>query len=358
MAKKKKKKTVKKGGGAYAKAGVDIGAAEKAVALMTKHIRSTHTEKTLSDIGSFAGLFDCSLLKDYNQPVLVQSIDGVGTKMMIAEMMQSYTVGQCVVYHCINDILAIGALPLTFLNYVGTAELDPTIIAKIVEQMAIACRQVEIPLIGGETAEMPGVYRLGRHDVVGCITGIAEKDEIIDGSKIADGDILIGLSSNGLHTNGYSLARKALLETAGYDIDGFLEELGCTVGEELLKIHRCYSKPLNRIFNHTIIHGIAHITGGGLIANIARLLPKGLLAEISYQWKIPPVFRLIQDIEKVSNTEMRRVFNLGIGMVLIAPFKDCSTIRKILEDNGEPKCPVLGEIKKTRSRKNKVVFTY
>ena len=368
----KKKKDTK---GAYAKAGVDIDAAKKAVDLMEQHIRSTYTKETLSNIGSFAGLLDVSFLKDYDNPVQVYSIDGVGTKMMVAEMMGIYSVGQCIVNHCVNDILVSGATPLTFLNYVGTANLKPEIIAKIVKQMAIACQQVGIPLIGGETAEMPGVYQKRRHDVVGCISGVVERERIINGSKIVEGDVLIGLPSSGLHTNGYSLARKAFLKTAGYKVYTYLNELECTVGKELLKIHRCYLKAVAPLLEPNIklhVHGIAHITGGGLIDNIARLLPKGLFAEISYQWEIPSVFKLIQEIEKVSNKEMRRVFNLGIGMVLIAPFEDFNTIRDLALKNTNFKCRIIGEIKKTSSplqgskarstklsgKKNKVVFTY
>lgn len=344
---------------AYAKSGVDIGQAEKAVSLIKQHVQLTYNRYVLSEIGAFGGLLDASIIKSLQNPVLVQSIDGVGTKMMVAEAMNQWTIGQDIVNHCVNDILVLGAKPLTFLNYVGTAKLKPEIMEKIVKNMAIACREVGIPIISGETAEMPGVYQKGRYDVVGCITGEVEKNKIIDGSKIAEGDVLIGLHSNGLHTNGYSLARKAFL--VSFKVNTYLENLGCTIGEELLKIHKCYFNQVYPLLGISTIeiHGIAHITGGGLIDNIARLLPKGLYAEINYQWKIPPIFKYIQKIEKVSNEEMRRVFNLGIGMVLIVPFKHVKKTRGVLRQCGNPTNIIIGKIRKTRSKKKKrVFFTY
>ncbi len=310
--------------GAYAEAGVNIDEAEKAVGLMKKHVESTYDKNVLSKIGAFGGLFDVSDFDFFKHPVLVQSIDGVGTKIMVAEMMDKWTIGQDIVNHCVNDILVLGAKPLTFLNYVGAAKIKPEIMEKIVEQMAIACKKIGIPILGGETAEMPSVYCEGQHDVVGCITGVVEGSEIIKGREIAEGDVLIGLLSNGLQTNGYSLARKAFFETRALDAHTHVAEFGCTVGEELLKVHKCYFKTVYPLLDALAIeiHGIAHITGGGLIDNIARLLPEKLCAEISEKWEIPPVFQLIQEIEKVSDKEMRRVFNLGVGMVLIVPSND------------------------------------
>ncbi len=343
---------------AYAKAGVDIDQAEKAVDLMKKHVRSTYNQYVLSKIGAFGGLLDASMIKHLNNPVLVQSIDGVGTKMMVAEMMNKYTIGQDIVNHCINDILVLGAQPITFLNYVGAARLKPKTMEEIVKNMAIACEEVGIPIISGETAEMPGVYCEGRHDVVGCITGIVGRCKIIDGSKIADGDILIGLPSNGLHTNGYSLARKAFFKTGGFKVNTTVSQLGyITAGAELLKVHKCYFEEVFPLLGISTIeiHGIAHITGGGLIDNIARLLPKGLCAKININWEIPPVFKLIQKIEKVSDIEMCRVFNLGIGMVLIAPAQYVSRIKGILSEKNMPGI-TIGKIKKTRSKKEKRVF--
>jgi len=345
---------------AYARAGVDIDQAEEAVRRIKKHVQSTYNEHVLSEIGAFGGLFDASMIKSMENPVIVQSIDGVGTKMIVAEMMNRFTVGRCIVYHCVNDILVSGAQPITFLNYVGAAKLEPEVTEKIVENMAIACKEVGIPIISGETAEMPKVYCKRRHDVVGCITGIADRHRILDGSEIAEEDVLIGLPSNGLHTNGYSLARRAFFETKRLNIHAHVPELGCTVGEELLKIHKCYLKGVFPLLNELAIeiHGIAHITGGGLIDNIARLLPRGLCAEISKKWKIPPVFRLIQKTENVSNEEMRRVFNIGIGMVLIVPSSDVEFVRGTLTTCGEPST-IIGTIKKTRSEEGKrVFFTY
>ena len=350
--------------GAYAKAGVDIDAATKAVDLMKSHIRSTYDKHTIRDIGLFGGLTDVSFLKDYRSPVLVQSIDGVGTKMMIAEMMNKYTVGQCIVNHCVNDILALGAIPITFLDYVAFSKLQPEVMEQIVAEMAIACKAISLPIIGGETAEMPGVYQEGQHDVVGCVTGVVEKDGIIDGSQIEETDMLIGLPSNGLHTNGFSLARKAFLRSNVTDgVNTYIHELGCTIGEELLKVHKCYFQPVASILRNNIeIHGIAHITGGGFFDNIGRLLKDGLYAKISTNWEIPWVFRLIQQLERVSNNEMRRVFNLGIGMVLIVPFKQVKAAMGLLAQCDETSgiiSGVIGEIRKISSKKKeKVVFAY
>lgn len=344
---------------AYAKAGIDIDAATKAVDLMKSHIRSTYNEQVLTDVGLFSGLFDVSSLKDYKNPVLVSSIDGVGTKMMIAEMMEKYTVGQCLVNHCVNDIFSQGAVPIVFSNYLASDKLRPETMEQIVAEIAIACKAIGLPIIAGETAEMPGVYQEGRHDIVGSITGVVEKDAIIDGSKIEKGDMLIGLPSSGLHTNGYSLARKAFFETAGRGVETHIPEFGCTVGEELLKVHKNYFPIVAPILQSEIeIHGIAHITGGGFFDNIGRLLRRNLYAEISFQWEIPPVFRIIQELENVSDTEMRRVFNLGIGMVLIVPFKDVEVTRGALAMRNEPENIIIGEIKSARSKKKKVVFTY
>jgi len=345
---------------AYAEAGVDIDAATEAVSRMKSHIESTLTPGVLSNVGSFGGLFNLSLLKGYDDPILVQSIDGVGTKMMVAEMMDQWTVGQDIVHHCINDILTIGALPLTFLDYVGAASLRPEIIEKIIAQMAVACRKAKIPIISGETAEMPGVYQERRHDLVGCITGVVDKDRIIDSSEMTAGDLVIGLSSNGLHTNGYSLARKAFFETRGYDVNTRPEGLDLTVGEELLRIHRCYLPEIALFLRDEDIeiHGIAHITGGGLIDNIGRLLPEGLCVEVDRKWVIPPVFRLIQKIEGISEQEMRRVFNLGIGMVLIIPRESLRRIGSWQQERDLEIYIPMGEVRKTRSNNEKVIFAY
>jgi phosphoribosylformylglycinamidine cyclo-ligase len=339
-------------GDAYKRSGVNIDAATEVVERIKSHVRSTFTQDTVSDIGLFGGLTSLQRFKEYKEPVLVQSIDGVGTKLMIAEAVGKFdTIGQCLVNHCVNDILAQGAEPLTFLNYVASLKLKPEVNEEIVKGMAMACREVGCAMVGGETAEMPGVYRKGRHDLAGCITGIVEMDRVIDGSKIEKGDVIIGLSSNGLHTNGYSLVRRAL-KTAGLKVDEYVEEFGCVLGEELLKIHKCYFSQVYPLIQQFDIHGIAHITGGGLVDNIARLLPEGLYAKIVFDWPIPPVFKIIQEIEKVSWAEMRKVFNLGIGMVLIVPLEQVKLIRISLGGD----CGVLGAIWQSPDEEEKIIF--
>lgn len=345
---------------AYTESGVDIDAADEAVALMKEHVESTYTPDVLSNVGAFGGLIDASPLKKYKNPVLVPSIDGAGTKPKIAEKMNLWTIGQDIVNHCVNDILTLGAIPFFFLDYVAAAKLKPEIMGEIVENMAISCRQVGIPLISGETAEMPGVYQKGQHEIVGSIVGVVEKYKIINGSKITSGDVLIGLRSNGLHTNGYSLAIKAFFETLKWNVKSPFEKVQgvtTTIGTELLKVHLCYLNPVSRVLD--LVHGIAHITGGGLIENIGRLLPAGLCAEISQKWKIPRVFEAIQNIENVSDEEMRRVFNLGIGMVLIVPLDNVDAARHLLMCGGESDHIMIGTIKKADpQRKEKVIFTF
>jgi len=339
-------------GDAYKKAGVDIDAATEAVARIKSLVRSTFTSGVISDLGLFSGLFTIPEIKEYKEPTFAFSIDGVGTKMMIAERMRKFdTIGQCLVNHCVNDVLTTGAKPLAFLDYTASVKLAPEKVEDIVKGIAIACREVGCAIVGGETAEMPGVYRKGRHDLVGAIFGIVEREKVINGSKIAEGDVLLGLPSSGLHTNGYSLVRRAI-KTAGLKVNEYVEELGCTLGEELLKIHKCYFSQVYPLIQQFDIHGVAHITGGGLIDNIGRLLPEGLYAKISNQWPIPPVFKMIQEIEKVSRSEIRRVFNLGIGMVLIVPFEQVKAIRGALGRDHW----VLGAIWQRKDKEEKVVF--
>ncbi len=339
-------------GDAYKRAGVDIEAAQEAVERIKSHVRSTFTQDTVSDIGLFGGLTSLQRVKEYRDPVLVQSIDGVGTKLQVAEKMNKFdTIGKCLVNHCVNDILAQGAKPLTFLDYAASLKLRPEILEEIVKGEAEACREVNCAIIGGETAEMPGTYRKGRHDLVGCIAGLAEREKVIDGKKIKEGDVLLGLPSNDLHTNGYSLARKAFFRIAGWRINKYIEEFGCTLGEELLKIHKCYFSQVYPLTQKLDIHGIAHITGGGLVDNIARLLPEGLYAQIVFNWPIPPVFRMIQEIEKVPWSEMQRIFNLGIGMVLIVPSDQVRDIRIACKDSR-----VLGTIGQRKEGEEKVAF--
>ncbi|PIZ88249.1 MAG: phosphoribosylformylglycinamidine cyclo-ligase [Candidatus Nealsonbacteria bacterium CG_4_10_14_0_2_um_filter_39_15] len=337
---------------AYKKSGVDIDAATEAVERIKAHVRSTFIPGVVSDIGLFSGLFTIPELKEYKEPVFAFSTDGVGTKMMIAESMGIFdTVGQCLVNHCVNDILTSGAKPLIFLDYVASAKLTPEKLENIVKGIAVACREVGCALIGGETAEMPGVYRKDRHDLVGAIFGIVEREKVIDGSRIAEGDVLLGLPSNGLHTNGYSLVRRAI-KTARLKLNQYIEELDCTLGEELLKIHKCYFSQVYPIVQRFNLGGIAHITGGGLIDNIARLLPDNLCAKIDCCWPIPPIFKMVQEIENVSWPEMRKVFNLGVGKVLIVPFEETGKVREALGENHW----VIGEICLREEGEEKVVF--
>lgn len=354
---------------AYQEAGVNIKEANETVDLIKPFIHSTYNDRVIRDIGLFGGLIDVSFLKEYKNPVLVQSIDGVGTKMIIAQEMKSFkTIGEDIINHCVNDILAQGAEPISFLDYIASGELKKEIVREVILGMSqacqdIGCKKIKLPIIGGETAEMPGVYHKECYDLVGCITGIVEKDNIIDGSKIEIGDVLIGLTSNGIHTNGCSLARKAFFKTAGYGVDTYLKELDHTIGEELLRPHKCYYRAIHYLVEHYAkvdnirIHGIVHVTGGGFYDNIGRVLKKGLRAEINQKWQIPSVFSLIQKIEKVSNEEMRRVFNLGIGMILIVSKEDVRKVRFALTHQGELDNIIIGEIKKAE-KEEKVIFTY
>src|SRR3990167_4214466 len=267
----------------YSKSGVNIKKGNEVVKRIKSHVASTHNSAVLKDIGSFGGLFDLkNILKKYKNPVLVQSIDGVGTKLSIAKMMNKYdSVGEDMVGHSCGDIIAMGAKPLTFLDYVANETLDVKVMEEIVAGMSRACKEAGVALIGGETAEMPGIYAKGEHDIVGAITGIVEKDDIITGEKIEEGDIIFGLPSSGLHTNGYSLARKLLFEVAGYTVHEKNPELGESLGDALLKVHVNYTKPILKILGSGIeVKGITHITGGGFVENIPRVLPKNLNAEI------------------------------------------------------------------------------
>lgn len=336
----------------YTQSGVDIEAGNEVVRRIKADVAGTHTSAVLTGIGSFGGLFDLSeIVKTYKHPVLVQSIDGVGTKLSVAKMMNKYdSVGADIVNHCCDDLLAMGARSLTFLDYVAHDKLDPSVMAAMVSGMAKACRENGVALIGGETAEMPGVYRDGEHDIAGSITGIVEKDKIITGERIVLGDIILGLPSSGLHTNGFSLARKLLFTTAGHSVNTTVPELGETVGEALLKTHINYSKPVLSLLDAGIdIHGIAHITGGGFIENIPRVLPNppagGFDAEIKRgTWPMLPIFSYMQKIGNVSEEEMYRVFNMGIGLVLIVPQTEKEKIETMLKKFPEFKIFEIGKI--------------
>jgi phosphoribosylformylglycinamidine cyclo-ligase len=321
----------------YREAGVDIDSANEAKDRIKRLARETFTPNVMTEIGSFGGMFraDFSQMKD---PVLVSSADGVGTKLRVAFMTGIHnTVGYDLVCHCVNDILVQGARPLFFLDYIAAGKLVPDTVASIVEGLARGCKEAECALIGGETAEMPGFYNDGEYDVAGFILGVVDRGQIIDGSQILPGDVLLGLPSVGLHTNGYSLARKLFFELAGFNPDTFVQELGCTASEELLKPHRSYLSALTGLLQTGFIKGLAHITGGGLLENIPRILPEGTSAEIEAgSWPVLPVFDLLSRIGGVNEKEMYRTFNMGIGMVVVANVEAAATIRAHLEELGEP----------------------
>ncbi len=302
----------------YRDSGVDIDAANTAVARIKRLARTTFNDNVLSEIGSFGGMFN-GVFSDSRDPVLVASCDGIGTKLKVAFATGIHrTVGYDLVAHCINDILVQGARPLFFLDYIATGKLEPDVIEGIVDGLARGCREAQCALLGGETAEMPGFYPDGEYDVAGFIVGVVDRALVIDGSQVRPGDIVLGLPSLGLHTNGYSLARKLLLEVAGYEMGTNVGELGTTVGEELLKPHKSYLPALTKLINRQgVIKGLAHITGGGLVENIPRILPKNVNVVLrNASWPVLPVFDVLQQIGNVPWDDMVRTFNLGIGMVV------------------------------------------
>lgn len=320
----------------YRSSGVDIQEGEKAISLMKAQVRKTFTKNVLSDLGHFGGLFraDFSHMKE---PVLVASTDGVGTKLKVASMAGSYgTVGSDLVNHCVNDILVQGASPLFFMDYIACGRLDARVAADIVSGLAAACSENGCVLLGGETAEMPGFYGEGDYDVAGTIVGLVEKELIIDGSGIEPGMVIIGLPSNGLHTNGYSLARKAIFETAGLSTSDTHPLLGTgTVGNALLAVHRSYLRVLEPLLREKLMKGIAHITGGGIPGNLPRILPEGSGALIRPQWKVPAIFELIRESGQVDISEMRKAFNMGAGMLLIVDEGDVDRAMELLRISQE-----------------------
>ncbi len=333
---------------AYARAGVDIDAAVDAVGRMKAHVRTTLTPGVLTEVGSFGGMFALSALGALKDPVLVSSIDGVGTKLKIAFATGRHdTIGRDLVSHCVNDILVQGARPLFFLDYFGTGKLEPGVAAEVVKGLAEGCRAAGCALIGGETAEMPGLYGSGEYDLAGCIVGLVERAKIVDGASVTPGDALLGLASEGLHTNGYSLARQALLEDAGMSLDAPVAELGgVTLGEALLWPHRCYAPAILPLLDlsPTPVKAMAHITGGGFVDNIPRVLPPGVGVRVERgAWEVPPLFRLIQTAGGVSEAEMFRVFNMGIGFVLSVPADAAEDTLARLRASGETACR-LGEV--------------
>lgn len=329
----------------YSDAGVSIDTANQTVARIRDLAKATFNARTLTDIGSFGGMFEAGF-PGIAEPVLVASADGVGTKLKIAFLTGVHnTIGQDLVNHCVDDILVQGAKPLFFLDYFATGKLSADVASSVVEGLSIACRENGCVLLGGETAEMPGFYKDGEYDIAGFVVGVVEKKQVIDGRRIVEGDAVLGLPSNGLHTNGYSLARKLFFDIAGHTPDSKPEELGGeTVGEVLLRAHKSYLPPLEGLLGRDLVKGLAHITGGGLLENIPRILPEGVSVRIDRNsWEVPPVFSLMQRIGSVERREMFRTFNMGIGMVIICSPDDKAQIIGHIEERGE-KCLEIGEV--------------
>lgn len=332
----------------YKSAGVDIHAGNEAVNRIKKGVQSTFSKNVLTEIGSFGALYDLkTIMQDYQHPVLVQSIDGVGTKIMIARMMQKFdTIGMDLVSATTNDIIVLGAKPLTLLDYIANDKLRPEVVEQIVAGMVIACRENGISLVGGETAEMPGTYLPGEHDLVGVITGVVEKEKAILGKGIKPGDVVLAFASSGLHTNGYSLARKLVFEIGKYQVDTHLPELQKTLGEALLTPHINYTRPVLHMLQQGVaIKGMAHITGGGLLENIPRVLPAGCSVEIKKTaWPQQPLFSLLCQLGNLQDTEAYRTFNMGVGLVMIGDPSFVETARTALQDFPEFKLYEIGSV--------------
>ena len=341
----------------YKSAGVDIEAGNEAVRRIKKAVESTFSPQVLTGIGSFGAMYDLApLMQQYRHPVLVQSIDGVGTKIMIAQMMQKFdTIGMDLVSATTNDIIVLGAKPLTLLDYIANDRLNPEIVEQIIQGMVKACRDNDISLVGGETAEMPGTYLPGEHDLVGIITGVVEKDEAILGKDICAGDVVMAFPSSGLHTNGYSLARKLFFEVGGYNVHSRIPELTDTVGEALLAPHLNYTKPVLHLLAKKIhIKGMAHITGGGLLENVPRVLPANCSVEINKDaCPVLPVFKALHRLGNLPDEEMYRTFNMGIGLVMIVPADAVNAMRAELK--AFPEFP-LYEIGRVTSGKQEVTL--
>jgi phosphoribosylformylglycinamidine cyclo-ligase len=320
----------------YRDSGVDIEAGNETVRRIRSIAKATFTPGVLSDIGSFGGLFQVDRDR-YREPVLVSSADGVGTKLKVAFMTGRHdTVGADLVNHCVNDILVQGAEPLFFLDYLATGRLSPEVAEQVVTGVARGCRENGCALLGGETAEMPGFYADGEYDIAGFIVGIVEKSGVIDGHGVVPGDALIGLPSAGLHTNGYSLARRVLFGAAGFKADTFVPELGMSVADALLAPHRSYLKAIRPLLAQGLVKGMAHITGGGMTENLPRALPEGCAGAIhTASWRVPPLFTLLQQRGSISTDEMFRAFNMGIGLVAVAARAAVDVVIELLERAGE-----------------------
>lgn len=335
----------------YEQSGVNVEAGEQAVRRIKDLVRGSYTKSVLSELGSFGGLFRLDL-NEHPRPVLVSSTDGVGTKLRVAIMAKRYdTIGQCLVNHCVNDILVQGALPLFFLDYIGLSKMDGLVIEELISGMTQACVENGAALIGGEMAEMPGIYHGDDFDLVGTIVGVVDENAIITGGNIQPGDSLIGIPSSGLHTNGYSLARAIIFEMQKLKIDSYLPELESSVMELLLKIHTSYLPALKLYLKNPALHGLAHITGGGIPGNLKRIIPKGLRAEVHYPMShIPPLFAWLQERGNISTKEMRKAFNLGIGMIAVV---DSSLADELLPATGGK---LIGEIVAFAAETEKVIF--
>jgi phosphoribosylformylglycinamidine cyclo-ligase len=330
----------------YADSGVDIDRADRAKQRIKYLAHRTFTKGVVGDIGGFGGLFAIDK-KKFRDPVLVSSVDGVGTKLKVAFMMNLHqTVGGDLVNHCVNDIAVQGATPLFFMDYLATGNLDPEIAEKVVEGIADACRHNGCALIGGETAEMPGFYPKGEYDLAGFIVGIVDRSKIITGAEVEAGDVLVGLPSSGLHTNGYSLARKLFFEIAKYSPDSYVNEIKNKAGNELMRPHKSYWPVLRRLIDAGLVHAMAHITGGGITDNLPRVLPKGAGAVVELgTWPVLPVFTHLQSIGNVPQDDLMRTFNMGIGMVLVVPAKKFKRVQSLIEKSGE-KSYLIGRIVK------------
>jgi phosphoribosylformylglycinamidine cyclo-ligase len=330
----------------YADSGVDIDRADRAKQRIKYLAHRTFTPGVVSEIGGFGGMFAIDR-KKFREPVLVSSVDGVGTKLKLAFMMNlHHTVGGDLVNHCVNDIAVQGATPLFFMDYLATGTLEPAIAEKIVEGMAEACKHNGCALIGGETAEMPGFYPKGEYDLAGFIVGVVEKSKIITGDQVEAGDVLVGLPSSGLHTNGYSLARKLFFDVAKYTPETYVSEIKGKAGTELMHTHKSYWPVLKKLIAAELVHAMAHITGGGITDNLPRVLPKGTAAVVEMgTWPVLPLFTHMQHIGNVPQDEMMRTFNMGIGMVLVVPAKKFKRVQSIVEKAGE-KAHLIGRIVK------------
>ncbi|MBZ5721499.1 MAG: phosphoribosylformylglycinamidine cyclo-ligase [Acidobacteriia bacterium] len=338
----------------YADAGVDIDRANRTKKRIKYLAHKTFTRGVLSEIGGFGGLFAVDKAK-YLDPVLVSSVDGVGTKLKVAfEMNVHHTIGADLVNHCVNDIAVQGATPLFFMDYLATGKLDPEVAERVVEGLAEACKHNGCALIGGETAEMPGFYPEGEYDLAGFIVGVVERDRIITGKAVEIGDVVLGLASNGLHTNGYSLARKLLFEVAHYTPESYVNELKGKVGNELMRTHKSYWPAIKRLVDGECVSAMAHITGGGITENLPRVLPRGTAAVIEMgSWQVPPIFEHMQTLGNVPQDEMLRTFNMGLGMLLVVPSKKFKKAHTVLERAGEKPFTVGRIVKGER----KVMYT-